>query len=134
MSMTTDAIRKFVEEDYKDFVIMVTCDNQHVFYHNAAGHPPIIWDWDNEVLLALDTTDEVIDQNKHPLQITMVALEEIQFLDAYIDKATALKFINEKFTDEDQKSMVKTLLNKVAPGSMGPRTLRKFIDDPEYRA
>lgn len=134
MSMTKEAIKKFVEEDYKDFVIMVTCDNQHIFYHNAYGNPPIVWDWDNDVLLVLDLNDEPVDQNKHPMQITMVALEEIQFLDAFIDKATAIKFINEKITDEDQKTVCKEYLQKAAPGMMGPRTLRKTLSDPEYRA
>ena len=133
MSMTKEAIKKFVEEDYKDFAIMVTCDNEHKFYHNVYGNPPIIWDWDNDVFITLSVSDEIIDQNKHPMQVTMVALEEIQFLDAYIDKPTVLKFITENITDENKKQETLKLLNKVAPGMMGPRTLRKFIDDPEYR-
>ena len=133
MSMTKEVIRKFVEEDYKDFCIMVTCDNQHIFFHNAHGNPPIIWDWDNNVLICMDVTDELADQNKHPMQITMVALEEIQFLDAFVDKATALKFINEKITDEEQKAVSKAYVQKAAPGQMGPRTLKKYLNDPEYR-
>ena len=124
MSMTKEAIRKFVEEDYKDFVIMITCDNEHKFYHNAHGNPPIIWDWDNNVFIALDVNDdEIIDQNKHPMQVTMVSLDEIQYLDAYIDKATAIDFINKNITDETKKEEVKALLKKVAPAMMAPRTL-----------
>ena len=66
--------------------------------------------------------------------VTMVSLDEIQFLDAYIDKATAIKFISEKYTDDNEKQKALKLLNKIAPGMMGPNTLRKNIDDPEYRA
>ena len=134
MSMTKDAIRKFVEEDYKDFVIMVTCDNEHKFYHNASKNPSIVWDWDNDLFLALDINDEPIDQNKHPMQVTQVSLEEIQFLDAFIDKEAALKFISEKYTDDEDKAVAKAILQKAAPGVMGTRTLRKHIDDPEFRA
>lgn len=134
MSMTKEAIRKFVEEDYKDFVIMITCDNEHKFYHNATGLPPIVWDWDNNVFISLDTSDIINDQNKHPMQVTMVSLDEIQYLDAFIDRITALNFINQNITDEAKKQEIKSLLQKVAPGTMGFRTLRKNIDDPEYRA
>ena len=124
MSMTKEAIKKFVEEDYKDFAILVTCDNEHHFYHNVAGNAPVIWDWDNNVFYALDTNDVVNDQNKHPMQVSMVSLDEIQFLDAFIDMNAALKFINEKITDEAKREEVKQkVLRKVAPSMMGPRTL-----------
>ena len=133
MSMTKEVIKKFVEEDHKDHVIMVTCDNEHKFYHNAHGNVPIIWDWDNDVFIAMEPNDELTDQNKHPMQITKVALEEIQFLTAYVDRITALNFITENITDETKKKESLALLQKVAPGTMGPRTLRKTIDDKEFR-
>lgn len=123
MSMTKEAIKKFVEVDYKDYTILVTCDNEHHFYHNAAGNAPIIWDWNNNVFYALDTNDVVNDQNKHPMQVTMVSLDEIQFMDAFIDMNAALKFINEKITDEAKREEVKKVLKKVAPSMMAPRTL-----------
>lgn len=134
MSMTKDVIKKFVEEDHKDHVIMVTCDNEHKFYHNAHGNLPIIWDWDNDVFIVMEPTDEVVDQNKNPMQITKVALEEIQFLTAYVDRIDAINFIRQNITDEKKKEEALSLLQRVAPGMMGPRTLRKNIDDPEYRA
>lgn len=134
MSMTKEAIKKFVEEDYKDFVIMITCDNEHKFYCNASNNPSVVWDWNNNLFLAFDINDEPVDQNKHPMQVTQVSLDEIQFLDAFIDKEAALKFINEKYTKDEDKAVAKTLLQRTAPGVMGPRTLRKNIDDPEFRA
>ena len=124
MSMKKELIKKFVEVDYKDYVIMITGDNQHVFYTNTAKNPPIVWDWDNEVVYILDTNDEIVDQNKHPMQVTMLSLDEIQYLDAFIDMAAALKFINEKFKDEETKENIKKTLSKVAPSMMGPNTLR----------
>lgn len=131
--MTTEVIKKFVE-DHKDFVIEITCDNQHIFYHNAAGRPPVIWDWDNEVIIVLEPNVVMTDQNRYPMQITQVALNEIQFLTAFIDKAKALEFISKYITDEDKKKETKEFLYKLAPSTMGPRTLRKNISDPEYRA
>ena len=129
-----DLIKKFVEEDYKDCTILVTCDNEHKFWHNAKDVPPIIWDWANERFIALETTDEIVDQNKHPMQITSVELCHIQFLTAYIDRSTAIDFISKNITDEAKKEETLKLLNRVAPGMMGPRTLKKNIDDPEFRA
>ena len=128
-----DLIKKFVEEDYKDFAILVTCDNEHKFYHNVKGVPPIIWDWDNERFLVLETTEEIVDQNKHPMQITSVELAHIQFITAYIDKATTIDLVNKYITDENQKKETLSLLSKVAPAMMSPRTLKKNINDPEFR-
>lgn len=128
-----DLIKKFVEEDYKDCAILVTCDNEHKFWHNVKDVPPIIWDWDNERFLALETTDEIADQNKHPMQVTSVELAHIQFMTAYIDKTTTIDFINKYITDEEKKKQTLSLLCRTAPGMMGPRTLKKNIDDPEYR-
>ena len=123
MGMTTAVIKKFVEEDHKGQVIMVTCDNEHKFWHNASSNPSIIWNWDKEYFIALETNDEVVDQNKHPMQVTQVSFGEIQFLTAYIDKVSTLDFINKNITDEKEKEKVKNLLQKVSPSMMGPRTL-----------
>ena len=60
------------------------------------------------------------------MQVTSVALEEIQFITAYIDTQTALNFINEKYTEEADKENAKQVLQKIKPGQMGPKTLRQF--------
>lgn len=128
-----DVIRKFIEEDYADCAILVTCDNEHKFWHRASNSPDIVWDWDNERFIALEPTDEMSDQNKHPMMVTTVELAHIQFLTAYPNREDAMKFINENYTDEDAKQKALKLLFKCAPATMGPRTLRKNISDPEYR-
>ena len=124
MSMTKDVIRKFVEQDYKDCTILITCDNEHLFYHNTSSKPNIVWDWDNGVFLALEVNDQITDQSGHPMQVTSVALEEIQFLTAYIDPSKSLEFINNKFTNNDEKEKCKAILSKARPAMMGPRTLK----------
>ena len=126
--MTTDVIRKFVEEDYKDFVIQIRLDNEHRCFHNVPGNAPIIWDWENENFMVIEPNDEITDQSGHPMQIRLVDFGDIQELIAYVDTTTALKFINEKITDEDKKKEVKAILQKVRPALMTPRTLRK----PQY--
>jgi hypothetical protein len=131
--MTKNVIKKFVEEDYKDCAILVTCDNEHKFWHNSKKNPPIIWDWDNDCFIALETNNEAIDQNKHPFTITTVALDEIQFLTASVDIATVLGFVKENITDEEQKEVTMELIKKCKPAMMGPRTLKKTLSDDEYK-
>ena len=124
MSMTKDIIKKFVEEDYKDYTIKVTCDNEHIFYHRSYGNPDIIWDWDNNAFIVLESHEDVVDQFKHPMQITIVSLDEIQFLTAMVETSAVIEFIN-KYTEEESKEKAKLILQKIKPGMMGPRTLRE---------
>lgn len=133
MSMSKEILKKFVEEDYKDYTILVVCDNEHKFLHRSYGNPDIVWDWGNNVFIALQTNQDSIDQNKHPMQVTTVSLDEIQFITAYIDAETTVNFINSNYTDETQKEKAKSYFRKVKPGMMGPRTLRKTLSDDEYK-
>lgn len=126
MSMTVDTIRKFVEEDYKDYAIMITCDNEHKYYYNTKGNPSVIWNWDDGTFTALETREEVNDQNGHPFEITKVAIEEIQFITAYVDMATAIDFINKNYTDEKQKEVAKKVLKRMKPCLMAPNTLKEL--------
>jgi hypothetical protein len=128
MSMTKEYIKKFVEEDYKDYVIKVTCDNEHVFFHNTTHNPPIIWDWDNETFKVLHSNQEIVDQFKHPLQITTVSLEEIQFLEAYITIEEGLKFINENITDKEKIKETKLMIGKLAGCTIAPQSSRDSYD------
>ena len=130
MSMTKEVIKKFVEEDYKDHTILVTCDNEHKFFHRSYGNPSIIWDWDNNTFTALEITEDIVDQSGNPMQVTTVSLDEIQFLTAYIDMPSALEFANTKYTDDKEKEKVKGILQKVKPAVMDPRSLKKF--DPAH--
>ena len=132
MSATTEQLKKFVEEDFKDFAILVISDNEHRFYHRTKSSPDIVWDWDNEIFYAFEPNEEMTDQNKHPMQITMVALAEIQFITAFIDAKKSIEFINENYTDEDQKEKAKSVLQVIKPGFMGPNTLKKNLSNDEY--
>ena len=126
--MTVDVIRKFIEEDYKDCVIQIRCDNEHLFWDHTANNAPIIWDWDKEYFMVIEPNDEITDQSGHPMQIHLVDFGDIQELIAYVDTTTALDFINKNITDETKKEEVKALLSKVRPAMMSPRSLRK----PDY--
>ena len=117
-------LKKFVEEDYKDFAIMITCDNEHKYFYNTKGQPSVIFNWDEDTMTILETREEVNDQNGHPFEITVVALEEIQFITAYVDTATVIDFINNKYTNEDHKEVAKKILKRMKPCLMGPNTLR----------
>ena len=67
------------------------------------------------------------------MQVTAVALEEIQFLTAFIETGKAIEFINYKYTDEKQKEKAKELLQQIKPSMMGPRTLRQDLSGVEYK-
>lgn len=125
MSMKIDTIKKFVEEDFKDFVILVTCDNEHKFYHNAIGKPPIIWDWDNGTFTILDVNNDFVDQGKYPARVTTVAIEEIQFIDAFIDINAAIKFVNDNIAEDQDKITSMGLLKKLKPNMMTTEAMRQ---------
>lgn len=128
MSMTKETLKKFVEEDYKDYTILVTCDNEHRFYHRSYALPDIIWNWDENTFTALEVHDDETDQNKFPMEVTTVSLDEIQFITAFIETKKALEFI-QQYPDEKSKEKAKAILQKVKPGLMGPRTLRELGRD-----
>lgn len=121
--MTANVIKNFIEK-YKNFIIQVRVDNEHLFYYNAPNNAPIIWDWDNETLMVIEPNDELMDQSGHPMQIRLVDFEVVQGLTAYVDTVTALDFINENITDEDKKKEVKAQLQKVRPAMMSPTSFR----------
>lgn len=124
MALATELIKKFVEEDFKDFSILVICDNEHRFYHRTHNCPDIIWDWDNEAFMAMDVNENVADQQKHPIEVVYVSFGEIQFLHAFADTEKTLELINEKYTDEKSIKKAKSILQKIRPSMMGARTLR----------
>lgn len=122
--MTVDSVKKFLDK-YKDFVIQIRCDNEHFIYENTPGIAPIIWNWDDETLEFIEPNDELIDQSGHPMQIHLLNICDIQELTAFVDTQTALEFINENITDEEKNKEIKSVLQKVKPAMMTPRTLRK---------
>ena len=124
MSMTMETLKKFVEEDFKDYTILVTTDNEHRYYHRSDFLPDIVWNWNEETFTAFEMNDDETDQYKYPIEITTVALAEIQFITAIIDKPKAIEFITGNYTDDKSKEKAKTFLQKIAPGQMGPNTLR----------
>ena len=123
--MTTDVIRKFIEEDYKDFVILVRCDNEHLYYHNSPGNSPLIWDWDKEHFMFIEPNDNILAQSEFPMQIHLIDFGDIQELTAYVDKTTALNFINNNITDEDMQKKLKSQLQKLSASMMDTKTLRQ---------
>lgn len=126
MSVPVNILKQFVENDYKDNTILIITDNEHRYYHRANGNPSVIWDWNNNVFYALESNEEATDQSGHPMQLTVVSFDEIQFLTVYIDTKEALSFINTKYTDEKEKENAKEVLQKIRPSQMGPKTLRQF--------
>lgn len=124
MSLTTDQIKKFVETDWKDYTILVTCDNEHKFFHRSKGMSDIVWDWENECFTALETQEDVDTQMRQPMQVTTVSFGEIQFLTAYIDMPKALEFVKEKYTEEGPLNKAKSILQRIKPAMGTPESLR----------
>ena len=130
--MTVDVIKNFVEK-YKDFTIQIRLDNEHLVYDNMGKNAPVIWDWDNENFMVIEPNDEAIDQGNYPMQIRLIDFGDIQELSVYVDRVTAMNFINEKITDEEKKTVAKELLQKVTPAMMTPSSLRRPHYDNELQ-
>ena len=114
MSLKTEVIKSFVE-DHPNDIIMIECDNQHIFYDNILDSPPLIWDWDNECFIAYRSNEWVQTQSKRPVQHTIVSLEEILFLSAFIDQKSYIERVNAEpsYDDEDKAKAKEVYKNLV---------------------
>ena len=135
MAIATEYIKKLITEDYKDCCVLITCDNEHLFYHNSKNQPPLIWDWENELFIAFQTNREIDCQQPNPIEVTYVSFGEIQFIHAYLDTASALEFIKENITDEGYKEQYMDFIKRTKPAMMNDSSLRtpyKYASDVKY--
>lgn len=94
--MTLEDIKKFRDEIGKGKPIIVTCDNQHIFYENVEDSIPLIWDDEAQTLTAI--TVNTIDQyapSERPMSIEITEYEHIQFIQVLLTTKEAIELINQ---------------------------------------
>lgn len=107
--MTLEDIKKFRDEiGGTGKPMIVTCDNQHMFYENIEHSIPLIWDDDAQTLTAItiNTTDQY-SPDKVPFSIEITEYEHIQFMQVLLTTKEVLEVLDmykDKFgTDSDKK-------------------------------
>lgn len=93
--MTLEDIKKFRDEIGKGKPIIVTCDNQHIFYENVEDSIPLIWDDNAQTLTAItvNTTDQY-SPSKVPMSIEITEYEHIQFIQVLLTTKEALAVLD----------------------------------------
>ena len=93
--MTLEDIKKFRDEIGKGKPIIVTCDNQHIFYENVEDSIPLIWDDNAQTLTAItvNTTDQY-SPSKVPMSIEITEYEHIQFIQVLLTTKEALEVLD----------------------------------------
>lgn len=106
--MTLEDIKKFRDEiGGVGKPLIVTCDNQHIFYENVEDSIPLIWDDDAQTLTAI--TVNTVDQyspSKTPISIEITEYEHIQFMQVLLTTKEAievLKKYKDKLGDDTEK-------------------------------
>lgn len=106
--MTLEDIKKFRDEiGGVGKPLIVTCDNQHIFYENIEDSIPLIWDDDAQTLTAI--TVNTVDQyspSKTPISIEITEYEHIQFMQVLLTTKEAievLKKYKDKLGDDTEK-------------------------------
>lgn len=130
--MTLEDIKKFRDEIGKGKPIIVTCDNQHIFYENVEDSIPLIWDDSAQTLTAITVNN--IDQyspSKRPMSIEITEYEHIQFIQVLLTTKEALELLNQyksSFGDDADKKYeyAKYVVSRASNSKMakGPYTDR----------
>ena len=94
--MTLEDIKKFRDEIGKGKPIIITCDNQHMFYENVEDSIPLIWDDSAQTLTAItvNTTDQY-SPSKVPMSIEITEYEHIQFMQVLLTTKEALEILEQ---------------------------------------
>lgn len=93
--MTLEDIKKFRDEIGKGKPIIVTCDNQHIFYENVEDSIPLIWDDNAQTLTAITVnTDDQYSPSKVPMSIEITEYEHIQFIQVLLTTKEALEVLD----------------------------------------
>lgn len=82
-----------MREDFSKSPIKITCDNMIIIWDNSRNYPNVIWDDENEVLIAFRVNTEDIQQG-YPFEILVTEYEHIQYMEALVAPKDAVDFLN----------------------------------------
>lgn len=110
--MTKEQVVYFRDVVAKDKAVKIVCDNQHIFYDNITHYPPIIWDDEKELFMAVRVNQDPCSHVETPFETTVTSYEHIQFLHCYDSSADAIDMMNDygvNLSDEKKASFKKYL-------------------------
>ena len=127
--MTLAEIKKIREEAGDDKAMIITCDNEHIFYHNVIDSCPIIWDDELERFISFEKNiTSAHSQEKKPAKVVYTSYEHIQFIEVLTtvpEIFEILKNFKDKMTEEQYKYCI-TFYSSIASAHMcKPGTLPK---------
>lgn len=106
-----------MREAFSTSPLKITCDNMIILYDQTKISPNLIWDDDNETVMAFRiNTGE--NQNSCPFEIFMTEYEHIQYIEALTTPAVAKEWVDQHVTDATQIALVE----KVFQDSIGKRS------------
>lgn len=106
-----------MREAFSTSPLKITCDNMIILYDQTKISPNLIWDDDNETVMAFRiNTGE--NQNSCPFEIFMTEYEHIQYIEALTTPAVAKEWVDQNVTDATQKELVE----KVFQDTIGKRS------------
>lgn len=129
--MTKDSVIQ-MREAFSTSVLKITCDNMIILYDNTGLYPNIVWNDDNEILMALRANTET-NQDSRPFEVFCTTYEHIQYIEALVNPATAVEWVNENITDGDQKKLANDLIKKTISqrGYTGTTAMRNVYNKSE---
>lgn len=89
----------YLRDKYKaqKLPLEIICDNMIRFYDNIddKSHVNLIWDDDNEILSEIRLVGDQYNLAIGPVMVASVQYSEIQFINQYLDKKSAIEYLQE---------------------------------------
>ena len=86
---------------FKGFPIMVTADNQRLYYGGSKDKNVLVWDDDEEMLQIIRVSIEPRGQDICPVEVVFIEYDTIQEITLYPDKETFIGYLTSLGLDEE---------------------------------
>lgn len=111
--MTKDQVI-LIREQFKDKIIKITLDNQHIFYDNTDAKYPIIWDDDNELFIVIRPNQDAYVQYEAPFEVNISGYDHIQQMTTVTTATDILtNYIDKMQLNENGRKYVIDLTSKI---------------------
>ena len=109
--MTIEQIKKIRDDAGTEKAMIITCDNEHIFYDNIKDSCPLIWDDENERLISFEKNmSSNQSQAAKPGRVVFTAYEHIQFIEVIATVPEVIEILNkfkDKMTEEQYNYCIK---------------------------
>lgn len=101
-----------IRNKFKGFPIMVTADNQRLYYSGVKDKNVIIWHDDEEVMEVLRTNIEPLAADLAPVEVVFIEYDTIQEITLYPDRKVFVQYLESikgQLTTEEYEYAVQML-------------------------